>query len=176
MKSLLTPKQLKYGSFLDPVTGDPIDFPYVKTRHLKGERKLWFVKIPWYELLEDVVYADPMGRIWRAPGRVVDEEGKIVKWGMIFNGGSVPWWLWWLCPPNHPDAFGAFVIHDYLCDEEYRDSTRERRREYEPYDVSSEEVTKIFRWAMGANGYYPFGSWRNKVGVGWFGPRFKAKA
>lgn len=46
---------------------------------------------------------------------VVEIDGKtyIVPAGYIFNGSSIPWWLWWMFPPTYAPAWEASCFHDY---------------------------------------------------------------
>lgn len=38
--------------------------------------------------------------IWRVPA------------GYVFDGASIPWWLWWAFPPNYEPAWQAAAFHD----------------------------------------------------------------
>lgn len=42
----------------------------------------------------------------------VDGERHSVPAGFIFNGSSVPWFLWWLYPPSWPPAWRGSCVHD----------------------------------------------------------------
>lgn len=75
---------------------------------LKTERAPEGVKTPWLK--------------GRGPKRMVSEDWwvkadgawyKVWK-GYIFNGSSIPWFLWWLFPPGYSPAWEASCFHD-LC-------------------------------------------------------------
>lgn len=42
----------------------------------------------------------------------VDGETHTVGHGFVFDGSSVPWWLWWRYPPSYPPAWRGSCIHD----------------------------------------------------------------
>lgn len=42
----------------------------------------------------------------------VDGEVHVVPKGFVFDGSSVPRWLWWLYPPSFPPAWRGSCIHD----------------------------------------------------------------
>ena len=141
----------KYGYFVDPEANNPLDFQTVHTESLKGKphRWLWWVKIPQLRLTKEICYVDPLGVFWHVPS------------GFVFNGLSVPWWAWPICPTNHPDAFAASVIHDFICTK--------------PYPCDFRYGAFVFWAAMRVNGMYAWGAIRNWFFVRFFGPRFKAK-
>lgn len=108
------------GYFIDPDTGERISSPIVKVAHLPGEplsgicRYLfWWVRVPQYQLLHEVIYVTGYGKEIRVP------------MGFIFNGGTIPWFLWWLYPPDKPECLGAFAVHDYLCTTPYQTTSEE---------------------------------------------------
>lgn len=45
-------------------------------------------------------------------GVLIDGEEHWVEKGFIFNGSSVPWWLWWYYPPSFRPAFRGSCLHD----------------------------------------------------------------
>jgi len=155
----LTPKQLKYGSFIDPVTEDPIEFQKLTVTHLEGVKKYWFLKTPRYRLEHAICYIDPKGGRWDVPGSTRNEDDSWNEDGFVFNGGSVPFIFWPVCSPDQPDAFAAFAVHDFLCTK--------------PHPCGFKKAAWVFFCAMRANGYYALGALRNWAGVRLFGPRFK---
>jgi len=48
----------------------------------------------------------------------VDEEGSekfvVVKKGFLSDGGTIPWFVWWLIPPWGDKATRAYILHDFL--------------------------------------------------------------
>jgi len=42
----------------------------------------------------------------------VGERWYCVPAGYVFDGSSIPWWLWWLFPPTYAPAFEASCWHD----------------------------------------------------------------
>lgn len=109
-----TMNQYPHGYFADPVTEAPVAFQEVSLRHLAGKRlpHIWgwiffWVKVPQYLLLEDVLFITSDGR------------KILVEHGFVFNGGSVPFLFWWLYPPDQPDCLPAFVVHDWECTPPY---------------------------------------------------------
>lgn len=44
----------------------------------------------------------------------IDGTWLCVPAGYIFNGSSIPWWLWWLFPPTYGPAWEASCLHDYF--------------------------------------------------------------
>ena len=159
----------RFGYFADPFTAKPVLFPRLKLEHLPGKAvpcpcwtrwllrfvgvsihatcRIWWVKNPQYRLLEDVVYVTPGDLTIR------------VDRGFVFNGASVPWFLWPICPADHPDVLAASSIHDKLCTP--------------PHQCDFKATALIFYTAMRANGYYRWGAFRNWFAVRWFGPRFR---
>lgn len=66
----------------------------VKTPWLTGRGTRWMVSRDW------VV--------------VIDGERYTIPAGYVFNGSSIPWFLWWLFPPTYAPAWEASCFHD-LC-------------------------------------------------------------
>jgi hypothetical protein len=124
----------------DPDT--PLAFCELSLTHLKGEVIFWFIEIPWYRLNEDVVYKDESG------------FEITIRAGYEFNGLSVPWVFWWLCPPGQSSALPAALIHDYF---------------YQFKLLIRSEADRMFYNAMIANGYYRLGAIRNWLAVRLFG-------
>jgi len=138
--------QYPYGYFADPATKKPIDeFKSLKIEHGPPRKRFWFVSIPNLKLQEDLLFVDPKGNEWE------------VKAGFSFNGGSIPWWAWWLCYPTQPECLTAFCIHDKLC---------------VTHECNSIIAAYVFWCAMRANGYYRLGAFRNWFCVFHFGPAF----
>lgn len=107
-----------HGYFADPTTKEPCGFQEVSLRHLAGVSLPWpwnylcfWVRVPQYKLLEDVLYVTKIEGGCR--------KCILVKAGFIFNGGSVPFLFWWLVPPDQPECLPAFVIHDWICTPPY---------------------------------------------------------
>lgn len=136
-----------YGYFADPVTRAPIQFEALAVRMHEGRRRFWFVYDFDIELLEDILFIDHAGEEW------------FVGAGFHFNGGSIPWWLHWLCGPTQPRALAAFCLHDFLCTS--------------PHPCDSRKAHMLLWEGMMANRYYRVGSDRNWIAVRIFGPRFK---
>lgn len=42
----------------------------------------------------------------------VDGERHEVPQGFVFDGSSVPRWLWWWYPPSYPPAWRGSCVHD----------------------------------------------------------------
>ena len=104
-----------FGYFADPKTLEPLKFQRVHLCHLEGKPLqgilgwiFFWVKVPQYELLQDILYVT-------RPDVGGMRRHILVKAGFIFNGGSIPFLFWWLYPPDQPDCLPAFVIHDWLC-------------------------------------------------------------
>jgi len=141
----------KFGYFCDSTTGEIVDFQRLKLEHLEGRSIhpwLWWVKKPQYKLLEDLIYVDPLGIVWK------------IRKGFVFDGGTIPWIFWWLCPPDHPNALPGFCIHDKIC--------------LEPHPCSSRYGAFVLWAAARANGMYAWGALRNWFFVRFFGPQFNA--
>lgn len=109
---------------------------------------VWWIKDPQYRLLQPLLFI------------AADGEEIPVEEGYVFNGLSVPWWLWWLCPADSCNAFAASAVHDSLCDSRLYDSVT---------------AARYFWEAMVANGFYAWGSLRNWAGVRYAGPKFSAE-
>jgi len=131
-----------YGYFADPQSFAPLKTQPgdLDVRHHGTTRR--------YTILEPVLFVDPAGNHW------------FVDAPYVFNGLSVPRWLWWLCPPDEPRAFRASVIHDRMCDDTL------------PRLCDSITAAHIFWLGMRAGGYYEFGANRNWLAVSLFGPVF----
>ena len=112
------PTQYPNGYFADPATGKPVDGKlFLRLCHLAGTRLpgIWgvlffWVRVPWYRLLDDLLYVTPGG-----------DEIK-VSHGFVFNGGSIPFLFRWLYTPDDPDCLPAFAVHDRLCESHRFDS------------------------------------------------------
>lgn len=155
-------KKSKYGYFINK-DGERVDFRTLDVRHLKGTRYkgifkwlFWWVRIPRYQLLEDLTYVDPNGRIWTVPK------------GFIFNGGSIPFFMWWLCDPDQPNCFPAFCLHDWLCIPFVVAGKKDHLCD------SKETHWKLYTASI-ANGYQRPRAIGNYLAVRVFGPRFKSK-
>lgn len=64
------------------------------TPYLTGRATRWQVARDWWVRIDGVWYCVPEG--------------------YIFDGASIPWWLWWLFPPTYYPAWEASALHD-LC-------------------------------------------------------------
>ena len=163
-----------FGQFLDPETRSPVAFQTLTVEHLPGKPvfcpcwlrwvlqllvlpfgvrlpqrlRVWWLKSPRYRLCHDLLFVAQDGTEW------------LVEAGFVFNGLSVPWWLFWLCPSDHPDAFAASCLHDKCCSK--------------PYPCDYKKAGWLFWLAMRANGMYRWGAFRNWAGVRFGGPRFEA--
>ena len=126
----------------------PLSFQNLDIRHRQGGRMngCWWLKNPQLELLKTIEFTDRTGTTWRVPA------------GFTFNGNSVPWCLWWLCPPEHSNALAASCVHDMLCVDR---------------PCSSKTAARVYWEALRANRMYSWGAWRNWFAVRFFGPRFK---
>lgn len=170
----------RFGYFLKPGTADrPLIFQTLDLRHLPGKSilcpcwlrwlgwlatvvlpsawsvgikrwlrnpRFWWVKSPQYQLLHSIRFLDSDGTTWEVPEK------------FIFNGLSVPWIFWPICPADHPNALAASCVHDWMCSP--------------PHPCNSETAARVFWEAMRANHMYKWGAWRNWFFVRWFGPRF----
>lgn len=139
-----------YGYFHCPGDANAITaFQNLDVRHLRGKRLngYWWLKDPQLQLLRTIAFTDSTGSTWTVPA------------GFVFNGNSVPWFLWWLCPPEHSDALAASCVHDMLCTA--------------PYPCSSGTAARVYWEALRANGMYRWGAFRNWFAVRFCGPRFK---
>lgn len=110
--------EFPHGYFADPKTGKPIrGRVLLRLNHLAGTRLpgIWgyvffWVRVPWYELQDDLLYVTPDGERIRC------------RHGFVFNGGSIPFFFRWLYTPDDPDCLPAFAIHDLLCESHRFDS------------------------------------------------------
>ncbi len=50
----------------------------------------------------------------------VDGRRYVVPAGYVFDGSSIPWWLWWLYPPGYDPAWRASCFHDWCYSHLYR--------------------------------------------------------
>ena len=126
------------GFYID---GELVEFMELPLDHLKPKKKFLYVE-PGYRLQKDLQYVDHKG------------VSRVIKAGYTFNGLSVPWFLWFLCPPGQPQALAAALIHDYY---------------YEKHTVSRREADREFLQKMLQQGYYKFGAYRNYYAVRLFG-------
>ena len=78
------------------------------TRRPLGEYKAPWLKGrgPHREVVEDFVV-----KVWTQEGR---NEVICVPSGYIFDGASIPWYLWWLFPPGYDPAWEAACVHDFI--------------------------------------------------------------
>jgi len=53
-----------------------------------------------------------------------EHAGIKIPAGYIFNGSSVPRFLWWLYPPSYSPAWEASCIHDYCYSHHYPHITK----------------------------------------------------
>lgn len=69
----------------------------------------------------------------RGPRRMVSEDWYVhigdkdfcVPMGYVFNGSSIPWFLWWLFPPGYTPAWEASAFHDFCYSHLYRTLSKE---------------------------------------------------
>lgn len=66
----------------------------IPTPWLSGRATRWIVLEDWLVCIDGVQYCVPAG--------------------YIFNGSSIPWWLWWLFPPSYAPAWEASCLHDWF--------------------------------------------------------------
>ena len=100
-------------------------------------------------LIEDVVFVDPLERVWRVPA------------GFRLNGLSSPRFFWRVCMPYEGRTREASVVHDWLCVEK---------------PIPSADAHWVFYSAMRANGVPWFPAFIRWLAVRMFGPRFGKKA
>jgi hypothetical protein len=150
------------GHFADPRTRKPLTWQAVRADHLPGKRittvlglPIWWLKMPQYQLTQDILFIDSQGWSIRVPQ------------GFVFNGLSVPWWLWPICPADHADAFAASAVHDWLCT-----PLTLSKRSKPVYRCHYKRAAQVFHEAMVANGMYAWGARRNYLAVRHVGPRF----
>ncbi|MGE6778271.1 DUF1353 domain-containing protein [Vreelandella titanicae] len=72
----------------------------VNTPWLKGRATKWMVFEDWWVCINGVWFCVPAG--------------------YIFNGSSIPWWLWWLFPPSYAPAWEASALHDLFYSHLYK--------------------------------------------------------
>ena len=112
-----------HGYFAKPETGKPISGRVLlRLNHLPGTKLpgIWgviffWVRVSWYELLDDLLYVTPWGDEIR------------LNHGFKFNGGSIPWCFRWLYTPDDPDCLPGFAVHDELCTSHRYDSATTHR-------------------------------------------------
>lgn len=101
-------------------------------------------------VLEDVMYKDNEGRIWKTPA------------GSIVDGASIPRLFWrFIGGPFSGKYRYASVIHDYYCETQGGPS---RRR--------SQEVHKVFYEIMLVSGVSAWKAWLMYKAVATFGPKW----
>lgn len=66
----------------------------LETPWLKGRGTRWIVAKDWRVCIDGVWYCVPAG--------------------YVFNGSSIPWWLWWMFPPSYAPAWEASCLHDFF--------------------------------------------------------------
>lgn len=49
--------------------------------------------------------------VWTPEGRT---QTICVPRGYIFDGASIPWFLWWAFPPGYDAAWEAAAVHDFI--------------------------------------------------------------
>lgn len=87
-------------------------------RPLKTEKAPKGVKAPW---LKGRGIRRMVSEDWWV---CVDGEWYLVPKGYIFDGSSIPWWLWWLFPPGYDPAWEASCFHDFCYSHLWRRVTK----------------------------------------------------
>ena len=104
----------------------------VKTPWLKGRATKWMVVRDWWVCIDGVWFLVPAG--------------------YIFNGSSIPWWLWWLFPPSFAPAWEASALHDWFYSHLYQQVTKTFAdaafRAVMLYDDAPEVVANVFHAAV----------------------------
>ncbi|MCG7598865.1 DUF1353 domain-containing protein [Halomonas sp. McH1-25] len=81
---------------------------------------------------------------------------RIVPKGYIFDGSSIPSWLWWLFPPSYGPAWRAAAYHDYCYSHLYRQVTKQHADEafhsIMLADGAKPWIAKTFHWAVSSFG------------------------
>ena len=90
---------------------------------------------------------------WRV---CIDGDWYTVPAGYIFDGASIPWWLWWLFPPTYRPAFEASCFHDICYSHWWR-------------VISKEFADDAFRSIMLHRGASPAVAGAFYRAVSWFG-------
>lgn len=67
---------------------------HLKTPWLTGRGTRWVVARNWWVCIDGTWFCVPEG--------------------YVFNGSSIPWWLWWLFPPTYDPAWEASCLHDWF--------------------------------------------------------------
>lgn len=135
-----------HGYFADPRTGKPIrGRVLLRLNHLPGTKLpgicgwiFWWVRIAWYETLDDLLYV------------TVDGEKVRVRHGFKFNGGSIPWCFRWLYAADDPDCLPGFCVHDMLCESHRFDSATTHRilRDACLANGARRSQAKVIYWAV----------------------------
>lgn len=82
----------------------------------------------------------------------IDGQEYCVPEGYIFDGASIPWWMWWLFPPRYRPAWRAAAFHDCCYSHWYRQITKEfADRAFHAImlaDGASPAIADKFYWAV----------------------------
>lgn len=82
----------------------------------------------------------------------LDETPYTVPAGYIFNGSSIPWWLWWMFPPTYAPAWKASAFHDFCYSHLYHDVTKQFAddafRDIMLEDGAEPWIANKFHWAV----------------------------
>jgi len=108
----------------------------VDTPWLSGRATRWMVAAEWSVIVD--------GRRFDVPA------------GYIFNGSSIPWFIWWAFPPTYAPAWEASCIHDWHYSHLYR-------------SVSKRYADAVFRSVMLTKGAAPWIARLFHAAVSWFG-------
>lgn len=99
---------------------------------LKGRATKWMVVEDWRVCIDGVWFCIPKG--------------------YIFDGSSIPWWLWWLFPPSYAPAWEASAVHDWFYSHLYRQVSKTFAdaafRAVMLYDDAPEVVANVFHAAV----------------------------
>lgn len=86
------------------------------------------------------------------------------------DGGSTPWWLWWLIPPFGKNDWWSFVLHDGC----FRDSIERwdfRENEWIKWTPTESESNDLIHDALISQGYGWWKTMRIYIALKWFGFR-----
>lgn len=85
---------------------------------------------------------------------IIELNGKqlVVPKGYVFDGSSVPRFLWFIFPPSYSPAWRGSCVHDYGLSHGYKKYPQEYwdslLREFILHDGGSTFVANLFKWAV----------------------------
>lgn len=95
---------------------------------------------------------------------ILDGRAFCVPAGYVFNGSSIPWWLWWLFPPSYGPAWRAAGFHDYAYSHLYHEVSKQFAdqafHDIMVYDKAQPAIASGFHWAVSTFGR---GGWDGRI-------------